>query len=64
MGKDLGLPMRYTGLVIDLANALLGENFRETGRTAEKLHIDYKDLMRGVRVEDIEEENKKGDEEY
>lgn len=64
MGKDLGLSMRYTGLVIDLANALLGENFRETGRTAEKLHINYKDLMRGVRVEDIEEENKKGDEEY
>ena len=61
MGKDLGLSMRYTGLVIDLANALLGENFRETGRTAEKLHFDYKDLMRGVRVEDIEEENKKGE---
>ena len=39
----------------------LGENFRETGRTAEKLHFDYKDLMRGVRVEDIEEENKKGE---
>lgn len=64
MGKDLGLPMRYTGLVIDLANALLGEDFRETGRTAEKLHFDYKDFMRGVTVEDIKVENAKGDESF
>ena len=54
MGKDLGLDMKSTTLVIDLANSLLGEDFRVTGRTAEKLHFDYKDLMQGVHAEIFE----------
>jgi len=53
MGKDLGLPMTHTRAIIDLANLLLKTDFRASGRTAEKLHFDYKDLMKGVRVEDI-----------
>ena len=48
MGKDLGIDMKTTTLIIDLANTLLNEDFRAMGRTAEKLHIDYKDLMKGV----------------
>ncbi|HSL87527.1 MAG TPA: NAD/NADP octopine/nopaline dehydrogenase family protein, partial [Bacteroidales bacterium] len=59
MGKDLGLEMKNTQIVIDLANALLNTDFRASGRTAEKLHFDYKKLMRGVTKEDLEEENKK-----
>jgi len=59
MGKDLGLEMKNTEIVINLANALLDTDFRAIGRTAEKLHFDYKTLVRGVTVEDIEIENKK-----
>lgn len=32
IGKSVGLKMAYTGLVIDLASAILDENFRRTGR--------------------------------
>jgi len=59
MGKDLGLPMTNTEIVINLANALLNRDFREIGRTAEKLHFDYKQLMKGVTVHDIEIETVK-----
>ena len=37
VGKALGLEMRYTTLVIDLANALLEEDFRATGRNLKSL---------------------------
>jgi len=57
MGKDLGIPMTHVGLIIDLANVLLETDFRAYGRTAEKLHFDYKDLMKGIPLEVIEEEN-------
>lgn len=57
MGKDLGLPMVHTELIINLANALLDEDFRKSGRTAEKLHFDYKQLMKGVTIHDIEVEH-------
>lgn len=58
MGKDLGLEMKNTEIVINLANALLDMDFRAIGRTAEKLHFDYKKFMRGVTPEDLIEENK------
>ena len=32
LGKILNIDMRYTGLVIDLASALMELDFRETGR--------------------------------
>lgn len=59
MGKDLGLEMKNTEIIINLANALLNTDFRAIGRTAEKLHFDYKTLVKGVTVEHIEIENKK-----
>ena len=57
MGKDLGLPMTHTEMTINLANALLDKDFREIGRTAGKLHFDYKQLMKGVTIDELEAEN-------
>lgn len=56
MGKNLGLPMKNTSLIIDMACNLLDEDFRAIGRTANKLNLDYTNLIRGVKVEDIEEQ--------
>ena len=54
MGKNLGLPMKNTELIIDMACSLLDEDFRAMGRTARQLNFDYKHLIRGVKIEDIE----------
>lgn len=54
MGKNLGLPMKNTELIINMACSLLDEDFRAMGRTARQLHFDYRDLIRGVQIEDIE----------
>lgn len=59
MGKDLGLEMKNTEIVINLANTLLDVDFRALGRTAGKLHFDYKKLMKGVTAEDLVENTKK-----
>lgn len=37
VGKALGVDMKYTSLVIDLANALLEKDFRESGRNLRSL---------------------------
>lgn len=37
VGKKIGLEMKNTGLIIDLASALLGVDFRETGRNLDYL---------------------------
>lgn len=39
MGHKLGLPMKKTSLVIDLANSLLNVDFRKTGRNLERLDL-------------------------
>lgn len=39
VGKHLGMDMKLTSLVIDLACEIVNVNFRETGRNAEKLKI-------------------------
>jgi len=44
VGKELGLKMEITSLVIDLANNLLSENFRKDGRILENLGINIKNL--------------------
>ncbi len=54
MGKNLGLPMTNTELIINMASSLLDEDFRAMGRTARQLHFEYTDLIKGVKVEDIE----------
>ena len=55
MGINLGLPMKNTTLIIDMANSLLDEDLRAMGRTADKLNFDFTKLIKGIKVEDIEE---------
>jgi NAD/NADP octopine/nopaline dehydrogenase, alpha-helical domain./NAD-dependent glycerol-3-phosphate dehydrogenase N-terminus. len=40
VGKGLGLPMKYTGMVIDLASLLLDVDFRQTGRNLHLMSFD------------------------
>ena len=44
LGHQFGLPMTHIGLIIDLAGAVLDQDFRATGRTLEKFGISVKDL--------------------
>lgn len=55
VGKDLGFDMKHVGMVIDLAGALMDLDFRAMGRKAENLHINYRDLIQGVRAEMLEQ---------
>lgn len=43
IGKDLGLPMKHIGLIIDLASALLEIDFRQEGRNLQEV-IDEKHI--------------------
>ena len=51
MGKDMGIEMRHVSAIIDLAQEITGVDYRETGRTVDNLHIDYKKFMRGAKIE-------------
>jgi len=44
IGKNLGLEMKYTGLIIDLASALLDVDFRKIGRHLDFLLHEDKDI--------------------
>jgi opine dehydrogenase len=44
LGHHFGLPMTHIGLIIDLAGAVLDQDFRESGRTLEQFGITVKDL--------------------
>ncbi len=44
LGHQFGLPMTHIGLIIDLAGAVLDQDFRESGRTLEKFGITIKEL--------------------
>jgi opine dehydrogenase len=44
LGHSLGLPMHHTGIIIDLAGAILEDDFRAMGRTLEKMGITPNDL--------------------
>lgn len=44
LGHQFGLPMTYIGLMIDLAGAVLDQDFRISGRTLEKFGMTVKEL--------------------
>jgi opine dehydrogenase len=44
LGHQFGLPMTYIGLIIDLAGAVLDQDFRASDRTLERFGITVKDL--------------------
>lgn len=45
IGKQMGLSMKITTLIIELANEIFGFDFREKGRTIKSLGISLSDLM-------------------
>ncbi|BES66576.1 NAD/NADP octopine/nopaline dehydrogenase family protein [Gottschalkiaceae bacterium SANA] len=44
LGHQFGLPMTHIGLIINLAGAVMDQDFRASGRTLEKFGITVKDL--------------------
>ncbi len=44
LGHQFGLPMTHIGLIIDLAGAVLDQDFRMSGRTLEKFGMTVKEL--------------------
>lgn len=45
LGHHMGLEMHHTGIIIDLASAILEQDFRESGRTLEKMGVSASDLQ-------------------
>lgn len=49
VGKEVGVDMHYTGIIIDLASALLETDYRKTGRTLNsvfhKLDVDFESIF-------------------
>lgn len=45
LGHHLGLEMHHTGLVIDVAGAVLDRDFRQSGRTLDKMGLTASDLQ-------------------
>lgn len=51
IGKKYGLPMKYTSMVIDLAESLLNTDFRETGRDISKFNNVLEEMTDIIAVE-------------
>lgn len=45
LGHHLGLDMHHTGIIIDLASAVLDCDFRQSGRTLDKMGVSASDLQ-------------------
>ena len=45
LGHHLGLDMHHTGIIIDLAGAVLEQDFRQSGRTLDKMGLSASDLQ-------------------